>query len=127
MTIIFDGSEDSFRQISSMLSSTAMTYHTPDGQPPYIELIDSGRIIDVGDTVALEIVINRNGSSVLSVVINDVTYTVKPKEFHGGYQCEHCCFEDESLEFCYNFKCSADERPDNRRFVYELIDIKEVE
>lgn len=120
--VTFDGSWQSWHQISCLLSSTAMTYHTPDDKPPYIQLIDSGRIIDVGDEVSLEIVINP---SIKSVQVDNTIYRVKPKEFlMVGYQCKHCCFEHESVGFCNNFKCSSVETDDNRRYTYELISME---
>lgn len=120
--VTFDGSWQSWHQISCLLSSTAMTYHTGGDKPPYIELVDSGRIIDVGDEVSLEIVINP---SIKSVQVDNTIYRVKPKEFlMVGYQCKHCCFENESVGFCNNFKCSSVETDDNRRYTYELISME---
>jgi hypothetical protein len=103
-----------------------MTYHTPVDKPPYIQLIDSGRIIDVGDEVYVEIVINKQPETE-TIQVDNKLYTVEPKEFTDGYQCAHCCFKAKSVEFCYNFKCKPDERDDNRQLVYKLIDVKEVE
>lgn len=103
-----------------------MTYHTPDDKPPFIKLTDSGQIINVGDTVYVEIVINKQPETE-TIQVDNKLYTVEPKEFTDGYHCAHCCFEAKSVEFCYNFKCTPDERDDNRQLVYKLIDVKEVE
>jgi methionine aminopeptidase len=80
MKATFDGSQESWNQISSILLSFAATYHTPSDQPPYIRLIDSDSIINVGDTVSVDVHITRNGYDSLSVesfIVDDIVYTAK--------------------------------------------------